>query len=397
MNRKILSRIILLSTSSLVLFACGNGEDTEDSSDPESVEPTDVEEDNDTEIEEEGITEDEDAENEASEANDETEIEEEDDDSLANMTDEERREHYLSMMVDPDAADEQVFEDLELRGVHENTIAYGGRVRPGATVELDIQDRRADIDSTDELEVNEDGFFALNLHQYENVEGDEIRLTINHEEFASPQEFILDMHGVAEGMEVITPLSDTSAYEEELLSSLDLEELPNFYPNTLVTTGYLGRHLEGFFYSIEGTEFSNAFMEFSQRDNDEGQINISLDEYPEAGQPITYYAIGDGVIATTEDTVEEMTPEAEQAAETIQNETDITIDESTSGETTFTTVPNAEVSMWNPEAEVRTTLSSDENGEVVMPRPEEYNESGTTLYVTIRDEEGYTDTIEVEF
>lgn len=163
------------------------------------------------------------------------------------------------------------------------------------------------------------------------------------------------------------------------------------------TTGYLGRHLEGFFYSIEGTEFSNAFMEFSQRDNDEGQINISLDDYPEAGQPITYYAIGDGVIATTEDTVEEMTPEAEQAAETIQNETDITIDESTSGETTFTTVPNAEVSMWNPEAEVRTTLSSDENGEVVMPRPEEYNESGTTLYVTIRDEEGYTDTIEVEF
>lgn len=170
-----------------------------------------------------------------------------------------------------------------------------------------------------------------------------------------------------------------------------------FYPNTLVTTGYLGRHLEGFFYSIEGTEFSNAFMEFSQRDNDEGQINIALDDYPEAGQPITYYAIGDGVIATTEDTVEEMTPEAEQAAETIQNETDITIDESTSGETTFTTVANAEVSMWNPDAEVRTTLSSDENGEVVMPSPEEYNEPGTTLYVTIRDEEGYTETIEVEF
>lgn len=392
MNRKILRRIILLSTSSLVLFACGNGEDTEDSTDP-----TEVEEDNDTETEEEDTTEDEDVENEDSEANDETEIEEEEDDSLANMTDEERREHYLSMMVDPDVADEQVFEDLELRGVHENTIAYGGRVRPGATVELAIQDRRADIDSTDELEVNEDGFFALNLHQYENVEGDEIRLTLNHEEFAAPQEFILDMHGVAERMEVITPLSDTSTYEEELLSSLDLEELPNFYPNTFVTTGYLDRHLEGFFYSIEGTEFSNAFMEFSQRDNDEGQINIALDDYPEAGQPITYYAIGDGVIATTEDTVEEMTPEAEQAAETIQNETDITIDESTSGETTFTTVANAEVSMWNPDAEVRTTLSSDENGEVVMPSPEEYNEPGTTLYVTIRDEEGYTETIEVEF
>lgn len=386
----------LIGTLILFLVSCGNGNEETDETEPQTSETIELdesesEENNSIEVEEE--TDNSEVEDNGEEPEVETESDETNDtDTLANMSDEERREHYLTLLAAPDNVDEQVFENLELRGVHENTAAYGGRVNPGSTIELNLQDRRRDIDSSDEVEVNEDGFFAIDLYQYENIEGDEISLTINHDELSQPQEFILEVHSVAEGMEIITPVSDTSAYEEELLESLDLEGIPTIYPNTIATRGYLDRHLEAFFYQIDGAEISDAFMVFSQRDNEEGEILFSLEDYPEERQPIHYYAVGDGVIVTIEEEVEEMTPEAEQAAETIQNETDFSAEEES-----MTTVPNADIDMWNPDLNIRTTLSSDENGDVDFPNFEDFHEEGTMLYLTIRDEDGYTETIEVEF
>lgn len=394
MTIKSFNQICLLASSIVLLASCGNNE--QESSEQTAIIEESAETSDPNDAEENGYTNgSEDDENNGENLNDESTVEEQDG-TLANMSEEERYAHYRSLANAPDRLDETVFENLELPGIHENTAAYGGRVNPGSTIEMEIYDRRGDLDSSSDLEVNKEGFFAVDLYQYESIEGDELTLHINHGELENEQLFILPIHPIEEGMDVIQPLSDTSEYEEQLLSTLDLDDIPTVYPNALNLRGSVGRHLEALLYSLGGDMQGDSFMAYSQRDNDEGDY-LRLDTYPEAGQRLTYYVVGDGVIASFEDEVEEMTPEAEAAAEIIRNETDFPIDTDSDGELTVRTIPNAEILTRNIEMGRATNLRSDENGEAVFPTPENFNEPGTTLYVTIRDEDGYTETIEIDF
>jgi hypothetical protein len=102
--------IIFTSSLALFLFACGNEEENtqQDVESPEVEAPTD---------ENEETTEDQGEEVDESNGGEE-EAEEEP------FDEEEMREYIRSLSDEPDAVDDRALEQLELRGIHENTELY---------------------------------------------------------------------------------------------------------------------------------------------------------------------------------------------------------------------------------------------------------------------------------
>lgn len=370
-----MTKALFLGTSSLLLFACGNNEEPETNGDQvevpddqssegeENADENDMNDDdsngNDTNDENRNDT---DTDNQDDEAGDDQPDENENEnDTLANMTEEERVEHYRSLARDSDELDEAVFDHLELRGLHENTIIYGGRVNPGSTVYI-FGDSGHSFDVT----VNEEGFFSFTLNTY----------------------------NFAEGMDIIQPLSDTTQWQEQLLEEID--EFPEIHPNALIYEHAAGRELDALFYALEGEEMVNGYRLRLEEPNEEGEFLMNLLRYPEAGENVMYHVVADGVIATAERQVQELTSEIKEAGEAIQNETDITLQTDTE-EAEFQTVPNASIIITFPYDQLREETQSDESGEFTftLPSRAEDLESGDSIYFTIIDENGSSETVEV--
>lgn len=397
------TKALFLGTSSLLLFACGNGDETEtdgnqvevpddqSSEGEENADENDMNDDdsngNDTNDENGNDTDTDDQDDEA--GDDEPDESENGNDTLANMTEEERVEHYLSLAREPDELDEAVFDHLELRGLHENTIIYGGRVNPGSTVYI-FGDSGHSFDVT----VNEEGFFSFTLNTYNFAEGDELPLLIEHDDLESHQTFLLPFHSPEEGMDIIQPLSDTTQWQEQLLEEID--EFPEIHPNALIYEHAAGRELDALFYALEGEEMVNGYRLGLEEPNEEGEFLMNLLRYPEAGENVMYHVVADGVIATAERQVQELTSEIKEAGEAIQNETDITLQTDTE-EAEFQTVPNASIIITFPYDQLREETESDESGEFTftLPSRAEDLESGDSIYFTIIDENGSSETVEV--
>lgn len=398
-------QLILLSSCLLLLTACGNGEETDANIDdnqievPENQSSEGNDSDNTNTDEDETNNQSDDLDNEdenddENEASSEDEVSEDqqgetESDTLANMTQEEREEHYRSLSNDPENLDEAVFEHLELRGLHENTVIYGGRVNPGSDVSI-FGDGGHAVDVT----VNEKGFFSLDLTNYDREEGDEFALTIAHDDMEERQSFVLPIHSSQDGMEVIESISDTSEWQEQVLD--EVNEFPDIYPNALFYDHEAGRELDALLYSLADDGIINGYLVGLEEPNEEGEFLMNLLRYPEVGETITYYILADGVIASTERQVQEMTPEVEEAAEVIRNETDISLQTDTE-EGQFQTVPNATIMITYPYGFIREESQSDESGEFSFEFPlrAEDMESGDSVFFTIKNENGFSDTIEV--
>lgn len=379
MKSNYLNKTVFVGILSLFLFACGdNGQEDAGGQSDSVEEPTEPAETPDP---------DDNGENDDDESDDVTE--EDQNDTLADMSEEERHEHYRSLMRNPEELDEAVFEYLELRGLHENTVIYGGRVNPGSTVHV-----FGDSGHASSVTVNEEGFFSIDLPDYIYSEREELPFVIEHDDLETSQAFVLPFHPAEEGMEVIEPLSDVSEWQEQL--SAEINEFPEVYPNVLYYEQAAGREIDALYFAIEGEEMTNGHFDGLEEPNTDGEYTIQFLRYPEVGETITYYVVADGTFFAVERKVQEMTSEVEQASEYIQNETEIVLQPGAEEET-FQTIPNAKVVTTFSYDFLREETYSDESGAFTFSLPSrgEDLESGDSVYFTIENEDGYSETIEV--
>lgn len=213
-------KAILLSSSTLLLLACGNDDtdsetiEEENTQELEEAEPSD-------EINEE--TEDESASDEEIEesANEDAEGEEEDPNidneentsepvlsELVYMSEEEQISHHENLAVRPQDLPEDAYDHLLLPGIHENTVIYEGRIAPGKTLTIIFPDSEQLADRTEITpEVSEDGYFIVALDEYQFETGQEIRFGVNDGENAT-QVFDVPVNEAQEGMEEIRITED---------------------------------------------------------------------------------------------------------------------------------------------------------------------------------------------
>ena len=201
-----MKKLFLISSALLVLTACGNEgtseneEPTEETELTESVEETD-EQDNEQENEKPEENRTEDSENqidESSEEQKEVYISE-----LTEFSDEERRAHHEKLADGPpEYVQEKVYEHLMLPGIHENTIRYQGRVNPGESVRISLINKEEPQEFIEDPEVTEDGYFTINLENYDLNVGQDIEVAITGG-YPEQQNFVLTVNEAEEGMEDI--------------------------------------------------------------------------------------------------------------------------------------------------------------------------------------------------
>ncbi|QDI90818.1 hypothetical protein EPH95_06205 [Salicibibacter halophilus] len=122
---------------------------------------------------------------------------------IIDLNQKERRAHHEELAVKPEELSDEVYVDLLLSGIHENTEDYNGRVNPGDTVMFEFPDAENNTDrSTEEAEVSEDGYFTIHVEPYEFKAGEDIRVYITNG-YSQEQIFDLPVHEAEEGMEEI--------------------------------------------------------------------------------------------------------------------------------------------------------------------------------------------------
>ncbi|WP_147804716.1 hypothetical protein [Alkalicoccus halolimnae] len=120
---------------------------------------------------------------------------------IVSMSEEDREEHHRNLASDEQEHEEQVFEHLLLPGVHENTRSYGGRVAPEDVIRFEFPstENRQRVDP----EVGEDGYFHVDMNEFEFSSEDVIMVRISGETYSREQVFELPVHPAEEGVEFI--------------------------------------------------------------------------------------------------------------------------------------------------------------------------------------------------
>ncbi|QQK77527.1 hypothetical protein HUG15_19370 [Salicibibacter cibarius] len=122
---------------------------------------------------------------------------------IVDLNQEERRAHHEELAVKPEEISDEVYVDLLLSGIHENTEDYNGRVNSGDTIMFEFPDAENSADrSTEEAEVSEDGYFTIHVNSHEFKAGQDIRVYITNG-YSHEQVFELPVHEAEEGMEEI--------------------------------------------------------------------------------------------------------------------------------------------------------------------------------------------------
>lgn len=223
-------KILLLSTSSLLLFACGNNEDTEEvnTSPDENIEVSDesIESSNQNDNQENESNENKSANEDEQTSNTDEEIEDDETQNnlseLVSMSNEERLMHHQNL----GGSTESVYENLMLPGIHENTRIYEGRINPDDNIIFEIPDAEASSER-DRItpEVSEDGYFLIEMEEYDFSVGDNIQVYITgpypHEEgFSIP---VLEAQDGMEEIRVreVSENEDTSEHTIETSDTLE--------------------------------------------------------------------------------------------------------------------------------------------------------------------------------
>lgn len=376
MKRKKISRFLAIGLCGVVLAGCSsNGENTADTSATESEEI----QSKDTSSSESSPA--------VSEATSDSESEDED-----------NREYYKELAVLGEYEKEVnpiALENLDLPGIHENTIIYNGTVKPGNSVRFDFPNvETGDSRGTIEPEVSEEGNFSLSFSNQELNADDKIRLYISGEGMPHEQAFDLPVHPAEDGKEVIKSNADTQELEEALLEEISL---PDIYPNTRVYDGETSGDVEAVHYKGSEMQLSpNIVMKFADK-NTEGEMFTVFDKSLEVGQSVDFYIVANGITATIEKEVQDLSEEEKQAVETIEKETDLPDIHANTENYKGKTIANAEITIVNPDLASKIVYpKSDENGEFSLSLNENDGmaEEGGSLLFRIIDEKGNTATIE---
>jgi hypothetical protein len=209
MKTKLLKNMLLLSTTSVLLFACGNGENSEMDNEgnniqtEENVDSVNSDENQNMEDnQEETETNENNTDQEQSESEGEPEETQDNQSELSeivSMTDEERLAHHQNLGGSTDS----VYENLLLPGIHENTRIYEGRINPGDSIIFEIPDAEASSERDSVTpEVSEDGYFLIEMAEYEFSVGDNIQVYITGS-YPHEEGFSIPVHEAEEGMEEI--------------------------------------------------------------------------------------------------------------------------------------------------------------------------------------------------
>lgn len=201
-----------LGVSSFLLFACGNNDQEETEPNETTEEITETYDANDNAEDSVGNgTEDAETsgENENNKANDDaedSEIHEQQNylSELVSMNDEEREQHHRSLAIEGTELVDHVFDNLLLPGIHENTQFYEGRVNPEARVRIEFTESIEMNDrETVNPEVSEEGYFEVDLHDYEFYEGDGIIVRLTEDGYPREQIFSIPVYETQDGMEEV--------------------------------------------------------------------------------------------------------------------------------------------------------------------------------------------------
>lgn len=316
--------------------------------------------------------------------------------STANQGDEKEYYKELAVLGGHDELDPDVLENLELRGIHENTLIYNGTVNPKYNVRFEFPQREGqNARDTIDPEVSEEGNFSISFSGQEFDTDDEIRFYISDGGLPHEQAFDLPVHAAEDGMEVIESNACTTSQEEAVLEEVTL---PDIYPDTRIYDPATADIVDNVHYSIDGEIFRHDLLMKSADDqNPEGNIFTVFDENPEAGQIFEFYIVADGVTAKIEKEVKELSEDEQQAVDAIIEETelpeiytDTTSYEGKTNSNADVTATNADQTSWKAD------LNIDEDGNFTLPLEDHIEEAGETILFVITGENGVSTTIERE-
>ncbi|WP_054708654.1 hypothetical protein [Bacillus sp. JCM 19041] len=289
-------------------------------------------------------------------------------------------------------------ENLELPGIHENTLIYNGTVSPGQTASFVFPDEDSkygyDYSNPLDAEVSDEGHFSVSFSRYDLDEMDEIRLIITG---SIPQEqaFDLPVHPTEDGMEYIQSEANAELIEKDIRQNVQLD---NIYENTRFY------HVQNVFDNVDAVHFEHQSLGYSDDLNApaadvelENTISTSFDESDlEAGDVLTFYIVAGGVTTVVEKEVQAWSDEEWARIDAIKEETEL--EEIYSDEVVLagTTVPHATIMITNLNPRnFNVEIEADENGDFEF----EFNENrdtvqGESILYSIVDEEGHLATIE---
>ena len=125
---------------------------------------------------------------------------------VAIMSDEEREEHHRELATDEESLENSVLDNLLLPGLHENTETYEGKMNPNDDIELFLAtaDDPPYLERLDDIpDIDEDGYFVINLYPYDLSNKAFLRISINGD-YSKAQTFDIPIFEAEEGMESIS-------------------------------------------------------------------------------------------------------------------------------------------------------------------------------------------------
>lgn len=408
---KTIKRSIIFSTSFvLLLSACGDEEENTG----QDIDETEVEAPDETEDEngEDPGDSDEASNGDSDEMETDDENDEDDPDENEEVAEdepfdeEEMRDYIRSLSDNPDAVDDRALDQLELRGIHANTELYEGRMDPNNIAYYWLPDGEGGhLDEMIEIEPNEEGYFTLAFPETirpDNLqEGETIRLMVVVPGQHREDDFFLPVHEEEPGMEVIESHTASQEVKEGLAEEIEFD-----YP--IYSTGFsYGSTLHSDTDKL-AVDFQDQLILVTGRGTDSSyDFEFSFTGYPTAGEFLTFYIPYDGYILPLEQEVMEPDQEAVQA---IQDATTLPesfhaddleepdADHQPNRPAIGETIPNAMVFVSREVEESGEVLFStaDEDGRVEIPFHPDYPREGELIWITIRDENGVTETFEVE-
>lgn len=393
MKNSLTAKIMFLSTSALLLFGCGNNEDNnsekeviEDST--QSSQPNESLQNEDTTEHEKNNDE---AANGMSESDSQTENE---------LDEKEMHEYVRSLAENPELVEKRALENIELRGIHQNTFIYNGRIHPDNNAFMQFEGDEGYSDDRIDLEVNEEGYFTVVFDEWDLESHAEILLTIAVPGTHREDVFHLPIHAAENGMEVIEAHNAPKSVKSDLSESLELNAI---YPTTLIYNSPFGGYARGLAYQMNDRFYTLSTPKGSGSNST--YFQTPFEEYPEAGQHITFFIPMNGFIVTVEKQVQEISEEAQEAIDRMHDQTEFPAIGKDKGEpggngdsTDFygKTVPNAHIAIGGKNQSGLASTGSNDTGEFTLSLYDPFPEKDDTLYFTIRDEDGYTETFEVK-
>ncbi|WP_040983993.1 hypothetical protein [Oceanobacillus jeddahense] len=295
----------LLAASSLLLFACGNDEasQSENDSTEETAESQDVDEGQANGQDEENGSDEEIEENQTeSDQNEKGQQETYELSEIVDMSEEEKEAHHRELAVQEEHLMDEVFENLLLPGIHENTVYYEGRVGPEEQVQLEFPDGDNPADSTTvQPQTAAEGYFSVDLSDYPFSSGEAITVRITGG-YPQEQTFEIPVHEAEDGMEEVRVVERPEASDDSEMEVSEIDTLESIAYQYGITV----EELEvGTTLNVDGSTDTDSEADESAEANEEdssesyedysnGRFGFSV-EYPSTFEADYMPANNDGI------------------------------------------------------------------------------------------------------